>query len=146
MTTKPETASSQFTSHHPERTADSKLLIDTICEALLERKAKDIVLLDVRTITTLTDYFVICHGTSDTQIGAIARNVGDKTKEVLGERAWRQEGLEARSWIILDYVNVVVHIFNEEKRRYYGIEKMWNDAVCTEITDPSAGDEAQDSD
>lgn len=135
MTSQPETASGQFTSLHPDRTADSKLLLDTICEALLERKAKEITLLDVRDLTTLTDYFIICHGTSDTQIGAIAKNVVEKTKEKLGERVWKQEGLERRSWIILDYVNVVVHIFNEEKRAYYSIEKMWNDAIKTEITD-----------
>ena len=91
--------------------------------------------MDVRELTTLADYFVVCHGTSETQIRALANSAMEKVKEETGENAWKQEGLDARRWIILDYVNVVVHIFSEEKRNYYGIERMWNDAVITEITD-----------
>jgi ribosome-associated protein len=77
----------------------------------------------------------VCHGTSETQIRALANSVIEKVKEVLGESVWKKEGLDARRWIILDYVNVVVHIFSEEKRQYYGIERMWNDAEITEIED-----------
>ncbi|MEX0995320.1 MAG: ribosome silencing factor [Balneolaceae bacterium] len=130
-----DTASDQFTSLTTEKTADSEALIKTITDALLEKKAKEIVLLDVRGLTTLTDYFIVCHGTSETQIKALANSVLDKTSEKIGEKAWKREGLDARRWIILDYVNVVVHIFNEEKRNFYGIERMWNDAVRTEIKD-----------
>lgn len=126
---------SQFTSASPNKHVDTGQLINAISEGLLEKKAKDIVLLDVRKLTTLTDYFVVCHGTSETQIRALANSVMEKVKEETGENAWKQEGLEARRWIILDYVNVVVHIFSEEKRSYYGIERMWNDAVITEIAD-----------
>jgi ribosome-associated protein len=90
----------------------------------------------VRGLTTLTDYFIVCHGTSDTQIGALASSVSQKTKKELGEAEWKKEGLEARRWIILDYVNVVVHIFSQEKREFYGIERMWNDAEITKIEDP----------
>jgi ribosome-associated protein len=129
-------ATDQFTSPSGNKTIDSAELIDTITEALLEKKAKDITVLDVRGLTTLTDYFIVCHGTSDTQIGAMANSVSQKTKETLGEREWRKEGLEARRWIILDYVNVVVHIFSEEKREFYGIERMWSDAEITNIEDP----------
>lgn len=135
MTIHSETESNQFTSLDTEKTADSETLIEAITEALLEKKAKEIVLLDVRGLTTLTDYFVVCHGTSETQIKALANSVLDKTREKIGEKAWKKEGLDARRWIILDYVNVVVHIFNEEKRNFYGIERMWNDAVRTEIKD-----------
>jgi len=131
----PDTASNQFISLTTEKTADSKALIDAIAQALLERKAKEIVLLDVRGLTTLTDYFIVCHGTSETQIRALANNVLNKTREEIGEKVWKREGLDARRWIILDYVNVVVHIFNEEKRNFYGIERMWNDAIRTEIKD-----------
>lgn len=126
----------QFTTTSRSKTSDSSALIDTIIDALLEKKAKDIVVLDVRELTTLTDYFIVCNGTSDTQIRALANSVAEKTKEVLGEAVWKKEGLEARRWIILDYVNVVVHIFSKEKREYYGIERMWNDAEITQIEDP----------
>ncbi len=135
MTETTEAKTDQFKSISPEKTADSSKLIESITEALLEKKAKDIVLLDVRELTTLTDYFIICHGTSETQIRALANNVLDKTVEKLGEKAWKKEGMDARRWIILDYVNVVIHIFNEEKRAFYGIERMWNDAIRTEIND-----------
>jgi ribosome-associated protein len=133
-----EKVKSQFTSSTPHKTVDTRKLTDAIIEGLLEKKAKDIVLMDVRKLTTLADYFVVCHGTSDTQIRALANSAMEKVKEESGENAWKQEGLEARRWIILDYVNVVVHIFSEEKRHYYGIERMWNDAVITEIADTQA--------
>jgi len=128
-------ATDQFTTTSGNKTADSATLINTITDALLEKKAKDIVVLDVRDLTTLTDYFIVCHGTSDTQIGALANSVSVKTKEELGEAEWKKEGLEARRWIILDYVNVVVHIFSKEKRDFYGIERMWNDAEISKIED-----------
>jgi len=129
-------ARDQFTTKSGNKTADSSTLINTITEALLEKKAKDIVLLDVRELTTLTDFFIVCHGTSDTQIGALASSVSQKTKKEIGEAEWKKEGLEGRRWIILDYVNVVVHIFSQDKREYYGIERMWNDAKITKIEDP----------
>lgn len=135
MTKKTDIAESIFKTDSPDKTSDSKKLIDAIVEGLLEKKAKDIKLLDVRALTTLTDYFVVCHGTSETQIRALANSAIEKVKEELGENVWKKEGLDARRWIILDYVNVVVHIFSEEKRAYYGIERMWNDAEITEIED-----------
>lgn len=135
MTKKAEIAESIFQTDSPHKTSDSKLLIDSIIEGLLEKKAKDIKLLDVRSLTTLTDYFVVCHGTSETQIRALANSAMEKVKETLGENVWKKEGMDVRRWIILDYVNVVVHIFSEEKRQYYGIERMWSDADITEIED-----------
>lgn len=135
MTKKTDTAESIFHTDSPGKTADSKKLTDAIVEGLLEKKAKNIKLLDVRSLTTLTEYFVVCHGTSETQIRALANSAIEKVKEELGENVWKKEGMDARRWIILDYVNVVVHIFSEEKRQFYGIERMWNDAVITEIED-----------
>lgn len=135
MTDKPIAKKSQFSTSSVNKTADSSELIHTITEALLEKKAKEIVLLDVRELTTLTDYFIVCHGTSETQIRALANSVIEKTKKEIGESVWKQEGMDARRWIILDYVNIVVHIFNEEKREFYGIERMWSDAIKTELED-----------
>lgn len=135
MTKKAQSVESIFQSDSPGKITDSKKLIDAIVEGLLERKAKDIKLLDVRSLTTLTDYFVVCHGTSETQIRALANSALEKVKEELGENVWKKEGMDARRWIILDYVNVVVHIFSKDKRDFYGIERMWNDAEITEIED-----------
>ena len=125
----------QFSTTSPNKSSDSEKLIQAITEGLLEKKAKNIILMDVRELTTLTDYFIVCHGSSDTQIRALSSSAQVKVKEELGESVWKQEGVDARRWVILDYVNVVVHIFSEEKRDYYGIERMWNDAIITEIAD-----------
>lgn len=103
-------------------------------DALLDKKGKDVVILDVGDLTTLAEFFVVCHGTSETQIKALADSVEDKVREVLGEKAWKREGFDSRRWIILDFVNVVVHVFSEEKREFYGIERMWNDAKRVEVT------------
>lgn len=110
-------------------------LIEVIGEALLQKKAEEITLLDVRKVTTLTDYFIICHATTDTQVKAIADSVTEETKKTFGERVWRKEGHDTNRWIVLDYVNVVVHVFIKELRGYYGIERMWSDAVVSEIKD-----------
>lgn len=136
MTKSPDTTPSIFSTDFNNKSADSELLVQMITEGLLEKKGKDIKVLDVRGLTTLTDYFVICHGNSDTQIGALAGSAMEKVKETIGENVWQREGLDSRRWIILDYVNVVVHIFSEEKREFYGIERMWNDAIITEVSDP----------
>jgi ribosome-associated protein len=135
MTKSTDIAHSKFYTEAPGKTSDSELLINVLAEGLLEKKGKDIKLLDVRELTTLTDYFLVCHGTSETQIRALANSALEKVKEKIGENVWKQEGMDARRWIILDYVNVVVHIFSEEKRNYYGIERMWNDAIISEIHD-----------
>ncbi|MEX0772743.1 MAG: ribosome silencing factor [Balneolales bacterium] len=123
------------TDYNQRNFKNSDKLVNVIGTALLEKKAEDIVLLDVRELTTLTDYFIVCHGGSETQIKAISSNVSQKTMEELGEREWRKEGLDAKRWVVLDYVNVVVHIFNKESREHYGIERMWNDAKLIRISD-----------
>lgn len=110
---------------------DSKKLVEMIVEGLRKRKAQDIVVLDVSEQTTLTDYFIICSGNSDTQIKAIADSVEEELLEQAGEKAWKKEGLQARAWIILDFINTVVHVMSREKREFYNIEKMWNDATIT---------------
>ncbi len=119
--------------NHPRTKSNFPQLVSLINEALLEKKADDIHVLDVQELTTLTDYFIICHGGSDTQVKALANNVSEKVKEQTGEHVWRKEGLESRKWVVLDYVDVVVHIFNEETRNFYGLETMWNDAKITII-------------
>ncbi len=108
-------------------------LVSLINEALLEKKAEKLRVLDLRNITTLTDFFIVCQGGSETHIKALANNVTDKIKEQTGEHVWRKEGMEQKKWVVLDYVDVVVHIFDEETRRFYSLENMWNDAEITGI-------------
>ena len=112
---------------------DSKTLVDLVIEGIKKIKGQDIVVLDVSKLTTLTDFFVICSGNSDTQIKAIADSLEDEVRENSGEKAWKKEGLQARSWIILDFINIVVHVMSKEKREFYNIERMWNDAEVTYI-------------
>lgn len=135
MTNSSPKADQQFTSVNNRKTADSDKLVDVITEALLDKKAKDITVLDVQELTTLADKFVICHAQTDVQIKAIADSVNQETKEQLNEKAWKEEGREKRRWVILDYVNVVVHIFKKELREYYSLERMWNDAPTQKIED-----------
>ena len=87
--------------------------------------------LDLRELTTLADFFVICNGLSEVHVKSLSRDVMDTIKEQTGQKPWRKEGTEARRWIVLDYVNVVVHIFKQETRDHYGLERMWSDAKVT---------------
>jgi ribosome-associated protein len=126
---------SEFVNTAPVNRASADELIDVICEALLSVKAERIVKMDVRKVTTLTDYFIICNALSDTQVKALADRVTEETKKTFGEHVWRKEGHNTNRWIVLDYVNVVVHIFLKDLREFYGIERMWSDAITTEIKD-----------
>ena len=135
MTNSSTQTNQQFSSVNDTKTADSDKLIEVIGEALIDKKAEDITVLDVHDLTTLADKFVICHAQTDVQIKAIADNVNKETKEQLNEKAWKEEGRDTRRWVILDYVNVVVHIFKKELREYYALEKMWNDAPTRKIED-----------
>ncbi len=110
-------------------------LLDIITEAMLEKKANNVTILDVREQTTLTDFFVICDAETDIQVKAIAENVSVKTKELASEPAWQKEGFDTRRWVILDYVNIVVHVFQTNLRSFYNLEKMWSDAVRVEVAD-----------
>ena len=104
-------------------------LVDLVVEGIQEVKGKDIIHLDLRNVpNTVCDHFVICHGDSDTQVEAIAGSVEKMVRDRTGERPWHAEGREVRGWIILDYVDVVVHIFHREKRAFYALEDLWADA------------------
>jgi len=135
MTTSAKQTEPGFQDSFSEESLNSKALAHTVSEALLEKKGEDIKILDVRGLTTLTDFFVVCHATTDVQIRALANGVLDKAKKEHNEQTWQKEGMESRRWVILDYVNVVVHIFNKEQREFYGFEKMWNDASITTVED-----------
>jgi ribosome-associated protein len=109
--------------------------VNFIAKTLSDKKAEKIRILDLRGVTTMADYFIICTSASDVHSKTLADEVSEKVADEYYEKPWRREGLEVRRWIILDYVHVVVHIFNAETRDYYGLERMWNDAKVTSYTD-----------
>lgn len=101
-----------------------------ICEAADEMKARDIVVLDVRGQTIIADFFVMCSGTSLTHIQSIAEGVRDHLREDARERA-KPEGDAQSYWVILDYSDVILHVFSEETREFYDLERLWSDAKIT---------------
>jgi len=110
-------------------TDESAILADTIIEAIQEVKGKEIVLLDLTKIPdAVCNYFIICSGESTTQVSAIADSIDKEVKKKLKEDAWHKEGFENSEWILLDYITVVVHIFQPETRTFYNLERLWADA------------------
>ncbi len=108
---------------------ETESLLNKIIEGLKEKKGTDIVILDLRkTKGAVCDFFVICNGSSTTQVEALSDSVVKTVRDNLNEKPWHIEGFENKEWILLDYVNVVVHIFLPEIRDYYGIEELWADA------------------
>lgn len=105
----------------------SEKLAKRSTQLALSKKAEDIVLMDVRDLTSITDFFIICSGNSDTQIKAIADAIieGLKNENV---KIWHMEGYSSLKWVLLDYVDFVIHVFQKETRNFYGLERLWGDA------------------
>lgn len=106
---------------------------DLILDSIQDIKGKKLVKLDLRELDdTPTDFFIICEGESNTQVKAIAQNVRKRVKEETGMLPTHMEGLDAGVWVLVDYFNVVVHVFHPEKRTFYDLENLWSDAAFTE--------------
>ena len=113
---------------------NSDALITTILAGIEDVKGKDIKILDLREIeNTVCDYFIICEGNSNTQVNAIVNAVQKKVSKTLKDHPWHVEGSENAEWVLMDYVNVVVHVFQKHIRQYYDIESLWGDAKTTVI-------------
>ena len=109
-------------------------LIYSIIEAIENIKGKEINILDLRELeNTVCDYFIICEGSSNTQVNAISGSVQKLVSKELKDKPWHIEGQTNSEWVLMDYVNVVVHIFQKHVREYYDIESLWGDAKITEI-------------
>lgn len=107
-------------------------LIQTIVSAIEDKKGKNIVSLDLSGFDgAVCSHFVVCNADSTTQVTAIADGIEEKVHEVLGENVWRVEGKQTGLWVAMDYVDVVVHIFQTELRDYYKLEELWADAPTT---------------
>jgi ribosome-associated protein len=115
---------------------EKKELLEVIIEGMQELKAKNIVVMDLRAInSSVADYFVIATGTSSTQVEGICNSVEKFTEDVLAESPRRIEGKRNAKWILMDYFNIIVHIFDEETRAFYSLEQLWGDATIKEIYD-----------
>ena len=106
-------------------------LLDQIKELALEKKAKRLIAIDVRGLSAITDFFIICHGDSEPQVKAITDNIRKGTPH----KPLHLEGYESMNWILLDYLDIVVHVFKHEFRDYYHLEKMWADTPIKEFMD-----------
>lgn len=112
----------------------SKKLSEVVVKGMQEKKASDIVVMDLRKVkNAVADYFVICSGTSDTQIDAIAESIDKEVSKSLKQNPWHQEGKTNKEWILIDYVDVVAHVFKKEQRDFYSLENLWGDAEIVSV-------------
>jgi ribosome-associated protein len=119
-----------------KQAVDSEKLSDAIVKGMQEKKATNIVLLDLRKVkNAVADFFVICSGNSDKQLEAISDSIDEQVYKIVKEKPWHLEGKKNKEWMILDYITVVSHVFRKDRRGYYALEKLWGDAEITEIED-----------
>lgn len=111
-------------------------LLEVVIEGLRNNKAKDIHILDLKGLeNSISEYFVVCHGTSRTHVSATAQSVEKEVKDVLSEYPWKKEGYTNGEWVLVDYSSIVVHVFQREARDFYNIEELWADAEVTVLED-----------
>jgi ribosome-associated protein len=116
--------------------ADSEKLSNAVVNGMQEVKASDIVVMDLREVkNAVADFFVICSGGSDKQVNAIADSIDEEVFKKIKENPWHTEGKNNKEWMILDYISVVAHIFRKDRRQFYSLERLWGDAVITEVED-----------
>ena len=112
---------------------NSKIL-KAITHAIHEKKGENVILMDLRRVDeAVSDFFIVCEATSTVQVRAIADNVEDYLKKQLGEGPYRHEGKQTAHWVLIDYVNVVVHVMQPEARKFYKLEEMWSDGEQEEL-------------
>ena len=117
-----------------KKLAETDQLIAQIIRGIEDVKGQDIEILDLREIeNTVCDYFIICNGTSNTQVNAIVNSVQKSVSKALKEKPWHVEGSDNAEWILMDYVHVVVHVFQKHIREFYDIEGLWGDAKSVKI-------------
>lgn len=132
-----QTSSADPTVHRtPEN--PSPVLAARVVDAMADKRASDITVIDLQGVTSMADFFIIATGESDLQVKAIANGITDLIEEECGEQPWKQEGTDHLQWVVLDYVNVVAHIFLPEKREHYRIDRLWGEADSETV--PEDGD------
>ena len=129
---------------HEQKTAPMTSVADGppelgVCvDAARDKKAEEILVLDLRGLSDVTDFFVICHGTSDRQVGAIVQSIEGRLREELGIKPTHVEGPRTAEWVLMDYIDFIVHVFVDEKRAFYRLERLWGDAPSLELPAPPA--------
>ncbi|CCH55521.1 iojap-like protein [Fibrisoma limi BUZ 3] len=112
-------------------------LRDLVVKGMQEKKATDVVVMDLRNVkNAICDYFVICSGNSDTQIDAISTSIEEEVYKASHQDPWHKEGKLNREWILLDYVDVVAHVFKKDRRSFYDLEQLWGDAEIQYVEEP----------
>jgi ribosome-associated protein len=115
-------------------TENKRKLRELVIEGMLEKKANDIVVLDLTKVKgAVADFFIICSANSETQVDAIADSIEKEVYKIKKEWPWRTEGKQNKEWILIDYVDVVAHIFKKERRDFFALEELWGDAKITQI-------------
>ncbi|NKE05173.1 MULTISPECIES: ribosome silencing factor [Mesobacillus] len=109
-----------------------RALLMTAVKAADDKRAEDIMVLNMKGISLIADYFIICHGNSDKQVQAIAREIREKAEEQ-GHSLKRMEGFDEARWVLIDIGDVVVHVFHKEERSYYNLERLWGDAPIENV-------------
>jgi ribosome-associated protein len=119
-----------------KRSDGTEVLLGSIVKGIFEKKGQNVLKIDLRKLENrITDYFVICHASSGTQVGAICDSVDDMVRKEAGEKPLHIEGLDNCFWVLLDYGNIIVHIFLEEYRSFYSLESLWSDAATEAMED-----------
>jgi ribosome-associated protein len=114
--------------------AETEQLIEAIVEGIQRKKGLGLVKIDLTKINhTECKYFIICHGNSNTQVDAIAHSVEDTVEELINEKAWQKDGYRNSLWILLDYSDIMVHVFQKDSREFYDLENLWADAPVETI-------------
>ncbi|RZJ69703.1 ribosome silencing factor [Flavobacterium sp.] len=117
-----------------KKTNNNDILLSLIIKGIEDVKGNDIDILDLREIeNSACDYFVICNGNSNTQVNAIVNSIQKSVSKEIHEKPWHVEGAENGEWVLMDYVHIVVHVFQKQIREYYDIESLWGDAKITSI-------------
>jgi ribosome-associated protein len=117
-----------------KKVVGTDVLLTNIVKGIEEVKGNDIDILDLRDIdTAVCDYFIICNGSSNTQVNAIVNSIQKMVSKELKDKPWHVEGTDNAEWVLMDYVNIVVHVFQKEIRDFYNIEGLWGDAKITSI-------------
>jgi ribosome-associated protein len=117
-----------------KKAVQTDVLLANIIKGIEEVKGNDIDILDLREIdTAVCDYFIICNGSSNTQVNAIVNSIQKIVSKELKDKPWHVEGTDNGEWVLMDYVNIVVHVFQKQIREYYNIEGLWGDAKITSI-------------
>lgn len=113
---------------------NSEILVEVVIKGMQEKKAEEIIKIDFKKINnSICDYFIICHGNSGTHANSISDSIEFEVRKKINTKPWHKEGMANAEWILLDYIDVVVHIFQYEARNFYRLENLWGDAEITKI-------------